>query len=77
MGEDREPKPGGEGSPEPSDHRPISVIIHPPSWRWIITLLAIVFAAWLVGVVLLVGVLAFVPVLALGPIVEHLILFGS
>ena len=49
MGEDREPKPGEEQSPEPSDRRPIPVIIHPPSWRWIITLLAVVFAAWLVA----------------------------
>jgi K+-transporting ATPase ATPase A chain len=36
----------------------------------------LLFAAWLVAVVLLVGVLAFVPALALGPIVEHLILHG-
>jgi predicted PurR-regulated permease PerM len=49
MSEDREPRPGGEGSSEPRDRRPIPVIIHPPSWRWIITLLAIVFAAWLVA----------------------------
>jgi predicted PurR-regulated permease PerM len=49
MSEDREPKPEGEGSPEPSDRRPIPVIIHPPSWRWIITLLAVVFAAWVVA----------------------------
>jgi predicted PurR-regulated permease PerM len=34
----------------PADRRrPIPVRIQPPPWRWIITLLAVVFAAWLVA----------------------------
>jgi predicted PurR-regulated permease PerM len=29
--------------------RPVSVTVLPPSWRWVVTLLALVFAAWLVA----------------------------
>jgi predicted PurR-regulated permease PerM len=44
MSEDREdPGTGPEG------RRPIPVTIRPPSWRWIVTLLALIFAAWLVA----------------------------
>jgi len=48
MSEDREPR-SGDGPAEPGERRPIPVTIHPPSWRWILTLLALIFAAWLVA----------------------------
>lgn len=35
--------------PADAGRRPIPVRIQPPPWRWIITLLAVVFAAWLVA----------------------------
>ncbi|MGZ8582309.1 MAG: AI-2E family transporter [Actinomycetota bacterium] len=38
-----------DGSSEPEERRPIPVTIHPPSWRWILTLLAVIFAVWLVA----------------------------
>jgi predicted PurR-regulated permease PerM len=48
MSEGREPTPGEDVS-EPGERRPIPVTIRPPSWRWILTLLALIFAAWLVA----------------------------
>jgi predicted PurR-regulated permease PerM len=39
----------GNGSSEPEERRPIPVTIHPPSWRWILTLLTVIFAVWLVA----------------------------
>jgi predicted PurR-regulated permease PerM len=48
-----EPEPTGDAGDEGPDtsreRRPIPVTIHPPSWRWILTLLAVIFAAWLVA----------------------------
>ena len=62
MSEDRETRPAqvsAPGEPRPADvtqadeglveRRPIPVTIRPPPWRWIVTLLAVVFAAWLVA----------------------------
>jgi predicted PurR-regulated permease PerM len=47
MSEEREPTPGVD---EPQhDRRPIPVTIHPPSWRWILTFLVVVFGVWLVA----------------------------
>lgn len=48
MSEGREPRLS-DGSSEPEERRPIPVTIHPPSWRWILTLLAVIFAVWLVA----------------------------
>ena len=48
MSEGQEPR-SGNGSSEPEERRPIPVTIHPPSWRWILTLLAVIFAVWLVA----------------------------
>ncbi|MGZ8580397.1 MAG: AI-2E family transporter [Actinomycetota bacterium] len=48
MSEGREPR-SSDGSSEPEERRPIPVTIHPPSWRWILTLLAVIFAVWLVA----------------------------
>lgn len=48
MGEDRELRPRRD-QPTPEERRPIPVTIHPPSWRWILTFLAVVFAVWLVA----------------------------
>jgi predicted PurR-regulated permease PerM len=61
MSEQRETRPGRAPSHDerrPSDvgraerrppRAPIPVTIRPPSWRWIVTLLAVVFAVWLVA----------------------------
>jgi predicted PurR-regulated permease PerM len=48
MSEDQEPR-SGDGPSEPEERRPIPVTIHPPPWRWILTLLAVIFAVWLVA----------------------------
>ncbi len=48
MSEGREPR-SSNGSSEPQERRPIPVTIQPPSWRWILTLLAVIFAVWLVA----------------------------
>jgi predicted PurR-regulated permease PerM len=48
MSGDRE-RTGDGAAPSPEERRPIPVTIHPPSWRWILTLLALVFAVWLVA----------------------------
>lgn len=48
MSEGQEPR-SSNGSSEPEERRPIPVTIHPPSWRWILTLLAVIFAVWLVA----------------------------
>jgi predicted PurR-regulated permease PerM len=48
MSEDREKAPLAE-TPESGERRPIPVTIHPPSWRWILTLLALIFVVWLVA----------------------------
>jgi predicted PurR-regulated permease PerM len=48
MSEEREPTPGG-GEPAGQGRRPIPVTIQPPSWRWILTLLVVVFGVWLVA----------------------------
>ncbi len=48
MSEGQEPR-SGNGSSEPEERRPIPVTIHPPSWRWILTLLTVIFAVWLVA----------------------------
>ena len=46
MSGDRET--GSPGGPTPPETRPpVPVTIHPPSWRWILTFLAVVFAVWL------------------------------
>ena len=47
MSADREPLP--DETPKPGDRRPIPVSIHPPSWRWIVTLLTLIFVVWLVA----------------------------
>ena len=47
MSADREPLT--EETPKPGDRRPIPVSIHPPSWRWIVTLLSLIFVVWLVA----------------------------
>lgn len=48
MNAGQEPR-SGDGSSEPEERRPIPVTIQPPSWRWILTLLGVVFAVWLVA----------------------------
>lgn len=48
MNAGQEPR-SGDGSSEPDERRPIPVTIQPPSWRWILTLLGVVFAVWLVA----------------------------
>ena len=48
MSEDRETGPGEEPTPR-DEGRPLPITIHPPSWRWIVTLLAVIFAVWLVA----------------------------
>jgi predicted PurR-regulated permease PerM len=48
MSEEREPQPGGDER-QTEGRRPIPVTIHPPSWRWILTFLAVVFGVWLVA----------------------------
>ncbi len=47
MSADREPKP--DRMPESGARKPLPVSIHPPSWRWILTLLALIFVVWLVA----------------------------
>jgi predicted PurR-regulated permease PerM len=49
MSEEREPTPDGD-EPQLQERRPIPVVIHPPSWRWILTFLVVVFGVWLVAV---------------------------
>ena len=48
MNAGQEPR-SGDGSSEPEERRPIPVTIQPPSWRWILTLLGVIFAVWLVA----------------------------
>ena len=48
MSEEREPTRGGD-EPQLQGRRPIPVVIHPPSWRWILTFLVVVFGVWLVA----------------------------
>ena len=47
MSADLEPKP--DRMPESGERKPLPVSIHPPSWRWILTLLALIFVVWLVA----------------------------
>jgi predicted PurR-regulated permease PerM len=44
---DRAPGLGEE--PMLDERLPIPVVIHPPSWRWILTLLTLIFVMWLVA----------------------------
>lgn len=48
MNAGHEPR-SGDGSSEPEERRPVPVTIQPPSWRWILTLLGVIFAVWLVA----------------------------
>ena len=48
MNAGQEPR-SGDGSSEPEERRPVPVTIQPPSWRWILTLLGVIFAVWLVA----------------------------
>ena len=48
MSEHPEPR-SDERETEPEQRRPLPVTIQPPPWRWIVTLLAVVFASWLVA----------------------------
>jgi len=41
------PSPADSSPPPPGDRRSLPVTIEPPSWRWIISLLALVFVVWL------------------------------
>lgn len=51
MSQDREtmpePTPTQARTSSPGERRPIPVVIHPPSWRWIASLLALIFLMWL------------------------------
>jgi K+-transporting ATPase ATPase A chain len=38
---------------------------------------SVLFAAWLIAIIVVVGALNFVPSLALGPIIEHFLLIGA
>lgn len=53
MSQDRdtmpEPTPTQARSSSAEERRPIPVVIHPPSWRWIASLLALIFLMWLVA----------------------------
>jgi predicted PurR-regulated permease PerM len=50
MSEDREARSDDELVDDRDARRPVPVVIRPPSWRWILTLLAVIFGVWLVAV---------------------------
>src|SRR5688572_12310385 len=47
MSEEHEPTP--EQTPWVGDRGPVPVVIQPPPWRWIVSLLALIFVTWLVA----------------------------
>jgi predicted PurR-regulated permease PerM len=50
MSEDREARSDDDVNDDRDARRPVPVVIQPPSWRWILTLLAVIFGVWLVAV---------------------------